>query len=143
MRSAEGQLDSRRREDRAPRAQGELVAGAGEIEGGPAFHTERHLAANAAHLAHDFVPGVSLGRVAAHGHEVGNFANPVLGQEAGEQHVCFGKVHLAPAGLGGRGDTKATPFWSSRMAAKTLGESKLGRQHQSMEPSMPTSAGLR
>jgi len=35
---------------------------------------------------------------------------------------------------------KYPPFWSSRMAAKTLGESKKGRQHQSMEPSLPTSA---
>ena len=32
------------------------------------------------------------------------------------------------------------PFWSSRIAAKTLGESKCGRQHQSMDPSMPTRA---
>ena len=32
------------------------------------------------------------------------------------------------------------PFWSSRIAAKTLGESKCGMQHQSIDPSMPTRA---
>ena len=32
------------------------------------------------------------------------------------------------------------PMSWSRMAAKTLGESKRGRQHQSTEPSAPTSA---
>jgi hypothetical protein len=35
------------------------------------------------------------------------------------------------------------PFWSSRMAANTLGESKWGRHSQSMEPSIPTSAAVR
>jgi K+ transporter len=35
---------------------------------------------------------------------------------------------------------KKPPFFSSRIAAKMLGESKCGRQHQSIEPSMPTSA---
>ncbi len=35
---------------------------------------------------------------------------------------------------------KRPPRSSSRMAANTLGESKFGRQHQSMDPSIPTSA---
>ncbi len=30
----------------------------------------------------------------------------------------------------------------SRMAAKMLGESKCGRQHQSMDPSVPTSTAV-
>src|SRR3954454_18913172 len=38
---------------------------------------------------------------------------------------------------------KRPPLPSSRMAAKTLGESKFGRQSQSTEPSMPTSAAVR
>ena len=35
---------------------------------------------------------------------------------------------------------KRPPFSWSTMAAKTLGESKRGKQHQSTEPSVPTSA---
>lgn len=37
---------------------------------------------------------------------------------------------------------KRPPFSSSRMAAKTLGESRWGRHIQSMEPSDPTSAAV-
>ena len=35
---------------------------------------------------------------------------------------------------------KWPPMSGSSMAAKTLGESNRGKQHQSMEPSVPTSA---
>ena len=38
---------------------------------------------------------------------------------------------------------KDPPLFSSRMAAKTLGESKDGKQYQSMEPFIPTSAADR
>jgi hypothetical protein len=40
-------------------------------------------------------------------------------------------------------DLEPPPFWSSKMAAKTLGESKKGTQNQSIEPFMPTSAAVR
>ncbi len=38
---------------------------------------------------------------------------------------------------------KRPPLRSSRMAANTLGESKCGRQSQSIDPFMPTSAAVR
>jgi hypothetical protein len=38
---------------------------------------------------------------------------------------------------------KDPPFLSSRMAAKTLGESKAGKQYQSMDPFIPTRAAVR
>jgi hypothetical protein len=45
----------------------------------------------------------------------------------------------APAVAVGR-DAEQAPWSASRIAAKTLGESKRGQQYQSIVPSVPTSA---
>ena len=49
---------------------------------------------------------------------------------------CWRVSSAPPAGA----ILKRPPTFRSRMAANTLGESKRGKQHQSIEPSVPTSA---
>ena len=53
------------------------------------------------------------------------------------QYIC---LQVTPFGAGEI--LKRPPFLSSRIAAKTLGESKCGKQSQSIDPSIPTSATL-
>src|SRR5580658_7639916 len=127
MRSAESQLNVRRSEERARLPEREFVAAAGVVECRPAFHTEGHFASNAAYLASDFVPGDSGGRAAVNGHEVGDLANPVRIQEAGEQHVCFGKVHLAAVRFSGRGDAKETALLVIQYGGKDAGGIEVGK----------------
>ena len=78
-------------------------------------------------------------------HEVLHLADPVRRQEAGDQDVRVREVELLD-----RADRRARArpgsgrrFCRSRIAAKTLGESKRGQQYQSIVPSVPTSATVR
>jgi len=63
------------------------------VEAGGDVERERHPAADAAHHAHDAVPGLG-GRVAAHGHEVDDLADAGLGQVPGDEHRGVREVQL-------------------------------------------------
>jgi hypothetical protein len=60
--------------------------------------------------------------------------NRVISTFVSGRYICFCRASWIGA------IRKLPPLRSSRIAAKTLGESKAGRQHQSIEPSVPTSA---
>ena len=80
-------------------------------------------------------------RCADDGHEVDDFAHAVGREETCHQDVGIGPIDLLvgllPARLGQI--RKLPPFWSSRIAPKTLGESNCGKQNQSTEPFLPIS----
>jgi hypothetical protein len=95
-RSGQRQSDTCGAENGVRRLDCDLVADASVIESGPAFHPERHLAPHAVDLAHDVVPKAARG-ARLDGHEIGDFADSVFGQEARKQDIGLGKVHLPMA----------------------------------------------
>ena len=114
----------------------ELVGGAGVVEGRAALQTKGHPAADDADSADQLVRH-SAG--AADRHVILDLAHAVVVQEAGDEDGGVRPVELLVPEVGRRPGRSGSgrPCRSSRIAAKTLGESKCGRQSQSIEPSMP------
>jgi hypothetical protein len=79
--------------------------------------------------------------VARH-HKIDNFAHRVSAQEPGYQHVRVGLVQLPGADCSDLTE-KLPPRPESRRDANAAGESNRGRQHQSIVPSVATSATVR
>ena len=75
-------------------------------------------------------------------HEISNFAHAVVAKKARDENVAFGEVLcfvLTPSWAAGA-RRKCPPLPASSSAPNTLGESKSGRQPESIEPFLPTSA---
>jgi len=129
-----------RAEERAVRGERGLVAGAGVVEARGDVDDEAHLPAHGEYPADH---AVAMGRLAGtrRGHEVLHLPDSVEHQEAGDQDVGVGEVSCLELQPSQSGEMRNRLPWSaSRIAAKTLGESKRGQQYQSIVPSVPTSA---
>src|SRR5579884_2217229 len=105
---------------------------AGVVEGRAARHLEGERAAHNGYLAHNMMLVLKL-LTMLDGHEVGDLGHAIDSKEACNEDICIGQVKLFMAHTWriGRRDTEEAAFVCVRMAPKTLGESKHGRQHQS------------
>ena len=131
-----------RREDGAARFYLESVVCAGIVKGGRAFGLEPYSPAHRSHYPHNLVQMNVSGRLSLDRHEIDYFADSFRTQESSDENIRLGEVHLFfHAGMD-RVDLKEPPFFASRIEANTLGESKCGRQHHSIEPSLPTNAAI-
>jgi hypothetical protein len=135
--------ESQRRtaEDRSVLSKPNLMGIPGIVEGRTAVHHETEGAAHHVNRTDQMVFG-NCGRRLLDGHKISDFTNAVMEEEARDDNVAFGKVQLFRAGavLPGRSEAKIPPLPASSSAPNTLGELKSGRQHQSIEPFLPTSA---
>jgi hypothetical protein len=112
------------------------------VEGGAAADQERDRAADAANEPDH---PVVLARLRDRGdrHEVDDLADAVGGEEPRQQdvrvgrYICRRRASLVFAAMRNR-----PPFRSSRIDAKTDGESKWGRHSQSIDPSVPIRAAV-
>ena len=106
------------------------------------LHVEGHATFDAAHDAHQ----VDLLLVVGQRHEVDQHRLGTLGLEAGLEDRGAGEVasrDAAGASSDCRGAISHRPFSGvPSSAAKQAGESKRGRQSQSIEPSRPTKAAV-
>ena len=79
------------------------------VESGLAFEPEAHGPAHGAHDANDPVRLLASARVLDR-HEVDHFADPLGAEEARQQHVAVGQVHLLVLGVVEAGDLEEASF---------------------------------
>jgi hypothetical protein len=107
-----------------------------------AFELELHGASHHLDPPDELVPVARFGRH-VHRHVVGDLANAIGREKAGDQDVGVRPVELLVGdSLPARRNLEAAALLVVQDGGETLGESKWGKQSQSMAPSFPTRAAV-